>query len=79
MKDTQDSLEKMTQDLANIAKVITAITTAVKVGSELAVYGGVGNRISPLLLRALRASACFVAELTRSRLINDVHEGFDFT
>ncbi|MFZ1134113.1 MAG: hypothetical protein WAN69_04155 [Candidatus Korobacteraceae bacterium] len=40
MKDAQDSLQKMTLDLANIAKVITAITTAVKVGTELASMAG---------------------------------------
>lgn len=40
MKDAQNSLEKMTKDLANVAKVITAITTAVKVGSELASLAG---------------------------------------
>ena len=40
MKAAQDSLQKMTQDLANVAKVITAITTAVKVGSELASMAG---------------------------------------
>jgi hypothetical protein len=40
MKEAQDSLQKMTQDLANVAKVITAITTAVKVGSELASMAG---------------------------------------
>jgi esterase/lipase len=40
MKDAQDSLQKMTQDLANIAKVITAISTAVKVGTELASMAG---------------------------------------
>jgi predicted phage tail protein len=40
MKDTQVSLEKMTEDLANIAKVIAAITAAVKVGSELAAMAG---------------------------------------
>jgi hypothetical protein len=40
MKDAQDSLQTMTQDLANIAKVITAITTAVKVGTELASMAG---------------------------------------
>ena len=40
MKDAQDSLQKMTLDLANIAQVITAITTAVKVGTELASMAG---------------------------------------
>lgn len=40
MKDAQDSLQKMTLDLANIAKVITAVTTAVKVGTELASMAG---------------------------------------
>jgi predicted phage tail protein len=40
MKDAQDSLQTMTQDLANVAKVITAITTAVRVGSELASMAG---------------------------------------
>jgi hypothetical protein len=40
MKEAQDSLQKMTKDLASIAKVITAITNAVKVGSELASMAG---------------------------------------
>ena len=40
MKDAQDSLQEMTQELANTAKVITAITTAVRVGTELASMAG---------------------------------------
>ena len=40
MKDAQTSLEKLTKDLASIAKVITGITTAVKVGTELASLAG---------------------------------------
>ncbi len=40
MKDAQTSLEKLTKELANIAKVITGITTAVKIGSELAKLAG---------------------------------------
>jgi hypothetical protein len=35
MKDAQTSLEKLTKNLASIAKVITAITSAVKIGGEL--------------------------------------------
>ncbi len=40
MKDAQTSLEKLTKNLANIAKVITAITSAVKIGGELAKMAG---------------------------------------
>jgi hypothetical protein len=40
MKDAQDSLQAMTQDLANVAKIITTITTAVKIGTELASMAG---------------------------------------
>jgi len=40
MKLAQDSLQKMTQDLADVARVITAITTAVKIGTELASMAG---------------------------------------
>ena len=35
LKAAQDSLQKMTQQLADIAKVITAVTTAVKLGAEI--------------------------------------------
>ena len=38
--NAQDSLQRMTQDLANIAQVINAITTAVKIGTELASMAG---------------------------------------
>ena len=34
--DAQDSLERMMQDLANIEQVINPISTAVKIGTELA-------------------------------------------
>lgn len=40
MHDAQVSLEKMTQDLANISKVINAISTAVKIGTQLASMAG---------------------------------------
>jgi hypothetical protein len=40
MHDAQDSLQRMTQDLANIAQVINAISTAVKIGTELASMAG---------------------------------------
>jgi predicted phage tail protein len=40
MQDAQDSLQRMTQDLANIAQVINAISTAVKIGTELASMAG---------------------------------------
>jgi hypothetical protein len=40
MKDAQTSLEKLTKNLASIAKVITAITSAVKIGGELAKMAG---------------------------------------
>jgi hypothetical protein len=40
MQDAQDSLQRMTQDLANIAQVINGITTAVKIGTELASMAG---------------------------------------
>jgi len=40
MHDAQDSLQHMTQDLANIAQVINAISTAVKIGTELASMAG---------------------------------------
>ncbi len=36
MKQAQGSLEKMVQQLADTAKIITAISTAVKIGTELA-------------------------------------------
>jgi predicted nucleic acid-binding Zn-ribbon protein len=36
MKQAQTSLEKMTVDLAHFASVVNAITTAVKIGTELA-------------------------------------------
>ena len=36
LKDAQTALQKMTQDLANAANVLNAITTAVKIGTELA-------------------------------------------
>jgi len=36
MKQAQTSLEKMVQELADTAKVIAAISTAVKIGTELA-------------------------------------------
>jgi len=36
LKAAQTSLEKMTQELASAASVINAITTAVKIGTELA-------------------------------------------
>ena len=36
MKQAQASLEKMVQELADTAKVIAAISTAVKIGTELA-------------------------------------------
>ncbi len=40
MKVAQDSLQKMTEDLADVAKVINTITTAVKIGTELASMAG---------------------------------------
>lgn len=40
MKTAQDSLQAMTQDLANIAGVINTITTAVKIGTALASMAG---------------------------------------
>lgn len=40
MNAAHDSLQKMTQDLANVAKVITTISTAVKIGTELASMAG---------------------------------------
>jgi ActR/RegA family two-component response regulator len=40
MHAAQISLQKMTQDLANISKVINEITTAVKMGTELASMAG---------------------------------------
>jgi hypothetical protein len=40
MQEAQDSLERMTQDLANITQVINAISTAVKIGTELASMAG---------------------------------------
>ena len=40
MKAAQDSLQKMTEDLANVAKVINTITTAVKLGTQLAAMAG---------------------------------------
>ena len=40
MHDAQDSLEHMTQELANIAQVINAISTVVKIGTELASMAG---------------------------------------
>jgi ActR/RegA family two-component response regulator len=40
MHDAQLSLQKMTQDLANISKVINAISTAVKLGTQLAAMAG---------------------------------------
>jgi hypothetical protein len=39
LKTAQDSLQKLTQQLADIAKVITAVTTAVKLGTELVHMG----------------------------------------
>ncbi len=36
MKQAQDSLDKMVEELADTAGVITAISTAVKIGTELA-------------------------------------------
>jgi len=40
MHDAQGSLQRMTQDPANIAQVINTITTAVKIGAELASIAG---------------------------------------
>lgn len=40
MKLAQDSLQKMTLDLANVARVINTITTAVKIGTEMASMAG---------------------------------------
>ena len=40
MHDAQDSLEHMTQGRANIARVINAISTVVKIGTELASMAG---------------------------------------
>lgn len=40
MNSAHDSLQKMTQNLANVAQVITTITTAVKIGTELASMAG---------------------------------------
>ena len=39
LKAAQDTLQKMTDELADITKVITAVTTAVKLGTELAKMG----------------------------------------
>ena len=36
MKQAQTSLQKLTQELADFAKILTAVTTAVKIGTELA-------------------------------------------
>ena len=36
MKQTQSSLQELTQELADFAKIITAVSTAVKIGTELA-------------------------------------------
>ena len=35
LKAAQDSLQKLTEQLADIAKIITAVTTAVRLGTEL--------------------------------------------
>jgi hypothetical protein len=40
MQDAQNLLHRMTQDLANIAQVIDAITIAVKIGTQLASMAG---------------------------------------
>jgi hypothetical protein len=40
MKEAQASLEKLTKNLASIAKVTTAITMAVKIRGELAKMAG---------------------------------------
>lgn len=39
LKAAQDSLKKMTDELAEIAKIINAVTTAVKLGAALAKMG----------------------------------------
>lgn len=39
LKAAQDSLKKMTDELAEISKIISAVTTAVKIGTELAAMG----------------------------------------
>lgn len=36
MKQAQTSLEQMTKDLANFANIVNAVSTAVKIGTELA-------------------------------------------
>lgn len=36
MKQAQTSLQKLTKELADFAKIVTAVTTAVKIGTELA-------------------------------------------
>lgn len=39
LEAAQDSLQKMTQELANIAKIINGVTTAVKIAGQLASMG----------------------------------------
>ena len=36
MKQAQTSLEQMTKDLANFANIVNAVSTAVRIGTELA-------------------------------------------